>query len=181
MHFKVVVRSSHAPNAGRWFPHRCSEGCQCIVVVWWIGLPHLGLPYAIRLPYKSKPHVTTVSSLSATRVTTLWLKQPTCFCSAAFAAVSRAHSAEWCAALHLVYSTHHSGCVEHSSICHSGHSTRGVLWTPYWVCREVLWKHTKSGVLRPLHECVEDTIIWCDKHTSPGVPWTLYQVCQEVQ
>ena len=25
MHFKVAVRTFHAPNASRWFPHRCSE------------------------------------------------------------------------------------------------------------------------------------------------------------
>ena len=33
MHFKVVATTFHALNASRWFPHRCSEGCQCIVVV----------------------------------------------------------------------------------------------------------------------------------------------------
>ena len=37
----------------------------------------LGLPYPISLPHQS----TLVSNLSATKVTTLWLKQPTCFCS----------------------------------------------------------------------------------------------------
>ena len=57
--------------------------CQCIVIVWWwIGLLHLRLPNAIRLPYQRKPSGNhCLSSLSATRVTTLWLKQPTCFCS----------------------------------------------------------------------------------------------------
>ena len=41
-----------------------------------------GLPYVVSLQHQSKPFITTVSpGLSATRVTTLWLKQPTCFCS----------------------------------------------------------------------------------------------------
>ena len=42
----------------------------------------LGLPYAISLQHQSKPlPAHCLSSLSATRATTLWLKQPTCFCS----------------------------------------------------------------------------------------------------
>jgi len=67
---QIAVRNFHALSASRWFPHRCSEGCQCIVVVrWTVHLP-LGLPYAISLQCQSKPLVTTVSP--ATRVTTLW-------------------------------------------------------------------------------------------------------------
>ena len=53
-----------------------------VVVVIWTEQLHLGLPYAISTPCKSKTsHNHCLSSLSATRVTTLWLKQPTCFCS----------------------------------------------------------------------------------------------------
>ena len=40
----------------------------------------LGLPYPISLPHQSTVNL-SVSSLSATKVTTLWLKQSTCFCS----------------------------------------------------------------------------------------------------
>ena len=38
-------------------------------------------PHAISLYYQSKPFITTVLQLTATWVTTLWLKQPLCFCS----------------------------------------------------------------------------------------------------
>ena len=53
MHFKIAVRTFHAPNASRWFPHRCSEDCQCIVVVRGTEQLPMELPYAIRLPYLS--------------------------------------------------------------------------------------------------------------------------------
>ena len=35
MHLKVIVRTFHAPNASRLFPHRCSE--EEIVVTLWYG------------------------------------------------------------------------------------------------------------------------------------------------
>ena len=65
--------------------HSCYEGVQCMYcgckMNWEVTL---GLPYAISLQHQSKPLTTTacLSSLSATRATTLWLKQPTCYCSA---------------------------------------------------------------------------------------------------
>ena len=40
MHFKV-----------RWFPHRGSEGCQCVVVVRWTGQLPFKLLYAISISY----------------------------------------------------------------------------------------------------------------------------------
>ena len=61
MHFKVAVRNFHALSASRWFPHRCSEVCLCIVVVRWTGQLPLGVPYVISLQYQSKPLITTVS------------------------------------------------------------------------------------------------------------------------
>ena len=72
MHFKVAVRNFHALSAGRWFSHRCSEGCQGIAVVRWTGQLPLGLPYAISLHYQSKTLIITVSPVC--RVATLWLK-----------------------------------------------------------------------------------------------------------
>ena len=78
--FKVAVSNFHPLDASRWFPHRCSEGCQCVVVARWTGQLPFRLPYAICL---NEPliHYQHLSSKSATRVTTLWLKQPICFCS----------------------------------------------------------------------------------------------------
>ena len=65
------------------------EGCQCIhVVVCKIELLHLGVAlcnyiyiYIDFHTIKKTSGNHCLSSLSATRVTTLWLKQPTCFCS----------------------------------------------------------------------------------------------------
>ena len=36
-------------STSRWYPHRCSEGCQYVVVVKWTGLLLLMFPYAISL------------------------------------------------------------------------------------------------------------------------------------
>jgi len=67
-------------SASRWFPHRCSEGCQCSVVVRWTGQLPFGLPYAISLQYQSTPLCNhCLSSLSATRVTNLWLNNQLVF------------------------------------------------------------------------------------------------------
>ena len=49
MHFKVTVRNFHVLNACRWFPYRCSESFQCVVVVRWTGHLPFRLPYAISL------------------------------------------------------------------------------------------------------------------------------------
>ena len=53
-------------------------------------------------------------SIVVSRVPSLMRHEIGCKClvCTVFAAVSRAHSGEQCAALHLVYSTHHNGCVE---------------------------------------------------------------------
>jgi len=52
MHFKGT---SVLLYASRWFPHRRSDGCQCIVAIHvrWTGQLSLGLPYAINLPYQT--------------------------------------------------------------------------------------------------------------------------------
>ena len=66
-----------------WLLHRGCEGCQCIVVVIWTGQLHL---MQVALCNKSSISKQTsyslcLFSLSATMVSTLWLKQQTCFCS----------------------------------------------------------------------------------------------------
>ena len=33
---KKLLRNFHGLNTNRWFPHRCSEGCQYVVVVRWL-------------------------------------------------------------------------------------------------------------------------------------------------
>ena len=72
MHFKLAVRNFHASNTSRWFPQECWE--VAIVVGWWAGqFPLIQLVFNT----KATSHNHCLSSLSATRVTTLWLKQLT--------------------------------------------------------------------------------------------------------
>ena len=42
-------RNFHTLNASRWFPHRCSKACQCVVVGRLTGQPPLMLLYGISL------------------------------------------------------------------------------------------------------------------------------------
>ena len=81
MHFKAAVMSFLAVNASRCFPHWCSEDDQCCdCTISWVVFS--GVALAIILQHQSKALITTVSPCSLS-VITLWLKQPTCFCSAA--------------------------------------------------------------------------------------------------
>ena len=57
--------------------HRCSEGCQCTVVVKGIIWAEASISCCLMQVVFN----TIISSLSVTRVTTLWLKQPPCLCS----------------------------------------------------------------------------------------------------
>ena len=61
-----------------WLLHRCSEGC-CGCNMNWTAASWVALCNFNTMSKTSHNHC--LSSLSATRVTTLWLKQPTCFCS----------------------------------------------------------------------------------------------------
>ena len=88
MHFKVAVRTQMRESQMLY------ESCQCNMVVRWTGQLPLGLPYAISLQYqKQTSHYHCLSSFSATMVTTLWLKQLTCFCSVALGLYV---STQWC-------------------------------------------------------------------------------------
>ena len=81
MHFKVAVRKSC--NQER--EASCYEGVQCMYCGCKMNREvTLGLPYAISLQHQSKPLTTTVSPvcLQPGQPLCMWLKQPTCFCSA---------------------------------------------------------------------------------------------------
>ena len=68
MHFKFAVRSFHALEM------QAGDSVLKVVCVLWLQ-PH---PDAISFQFQSKP-LTTTSCLSETRVTTLWLKQLSCW------------------------------------------------------------------------------------------------------
>ena len=79
-HYKIAVRNFHALNASRWFPHRHSKNCQCLVVVRWAGQLALGLPYTFN---NSKPLIATISlAYLQLQWPLCWLKQPVWFCTA---------------------------------------------------------------------------------------------------
>ena len=61
MHFKIAVRNFHAADASRWFPHRRSEGYQCVEVVRWIWQLPLRLPFAISI---YEPFMVTITLAS---------------------------------------------------------------------------------------------------------------------
>ena len=121
MHFRVAVKNFHVFNASRWVPHMVVVTISRIVVVRRPEQLPLWLPNAIKslIPKETSHNLLMI----ATRATTLWLKQPTCFfsvgmrlCSTSSCLVAVSKMSETMHVLNMVYSVRvHSFHVSHFS------------------------------------------------------------------